>query len=84
MVIVVMFELRYVLNYSNTAHLLANDFNEVEWISIENRIKYLAASHVYICIDGQAPEYLQVFERVNQFHHYNSRHSVNALILPNV
>ena len=30
------------------------------------------------------PEYLQVFERVNESHHYNTRHSVNALILPNV
>ena len=76
--------IRYVLNYSNRTHLVANDFNEVKWMSIENRIKYLAASHVYNCIDGQAPEYLQVFERENQFHHYNTRHSVNALILPKV
>ena len=63
---------------------VANDFNEVKWKSIENRIKYLAASHVYNCIDGQAPEYLQVYERVNEFQHYNTRHSVNALILPKV
>ena len=53
-------------------------------MSIENRIKYLAASHVFNCIDEQAPEYLQVFERVNESHHYNTRHSVNALILPKV
>ena len=53
-------------------------------MSIENRIKYLAASHVFNCIDDQAPEYLQVFERVNESHHYNTRHSVNALILPKV
>ena len=26
----------------------------------------------------------QVFERVNESHHYNTRHSVNALILPKV
>ena len=51
---------------------------------IENRIKYLAASHVLNCIDEQAPEYVQVFERVNESHHYNTRHSVNALILPKV
>ena len=51
-----------------------------KWISIENRIKYLAASHVFNCIDEQAPEYLQVFERVNESHHYNTRHNVNALI----
>ena len=38
--------IRYVLNYSNRTHLVANDFNEVKWMSIENRIKYLAASHV--------------------------------------
>ena len=74
----------YVLNYSNRTHLVANDFNEVKWMSIENRIKYLAASHVFNCIDEQAPEYLQVFERVNESHHYNTRHSVNALILPKV
>ena len=83
----------YVLNYSNRTHLVANDFNEVKWMSIENRIKYLAASicgrikyltHVVTCIDKQAPEYLQVFERVNESHHYNTRHSVNALILPKV
>ena len=54
--------IRYVLNYSNRTHLLANNFNEVKWMSIENRIKYLAASHVFNCIDEQAPEYLQVFE----------------------
>ena len=37
-------------------------------------------------LDEQAPEYLQVFERVNESHHYsyNTRHSVNALILPKV
>ena len=28
--------IRYVLNYSNRTHLLANDFNEVKWMSIEN------------------------------------------------
>ena len=76
--------IRYVLNYSNRTYLVANDFNEVKWMSIENRIKYLAASHVFNCIDEQAPEYLQVFERVNESHHYNTRHSVNALILPKV
>ena len=38
--------IRYVLKYSNRTHLVANDFNEVKWMSIENRIKYLAASHV--------------------------------------
>ena len=74
--------IRYVLNYSNRTHLVANDFNEVKWMSIENRIKYLAASHVFNCIDEQAPEYLQVFERVNESHHYYTRHSINALILP--
>ena len=74
----------YVLNYSNRTHLVPNDLNEAKWMSIENRIKYLAASHVFICVDEQAPEYLQVFERVNESHHYNTRHSVNALILPKV
>ena len=29
-------------------------------------------------------EYLQAFERVSESHHYNTRHSVNALILPKV
>ena len=48
----------YVLNYSNRTHLVANDFNEVKWMSIENRIKYLAASHVFNYIDEQAPDYL--------------------------
>ena len=76
--------IRYVLNYSKRPHLVANNFNEVKWMSIENRIKYLAASHVFNCIDEQAPEYLQVFERVNVSHLYNTRHSVNALILPKV
>ena len=76
--------IRYVLNYSIRRHLVANDFNEVKWMSIENRIKYLAASHVFNCINEQAPEYLQVFERVNESHHYNTRPSINALILPKV
>ena len=76
--------IRYVLNYSNRTHLVATDFKEVKWKSIENRIIYLAASHVFNCIDEQAPEYLQVFERVNESHHYNTRHSVNALILRKV
>ena len=49
--------IRYVLKYSNRTHLVANYFNEVKWMSIGNRIKYLAASHVFNCIDGQAPEY---------------------------
>ena len=49
------------LNYSNRTHLIANDFNEVKWMSIENRIKYL-----------------------NESHHYNTIHIVNALILPKV
>ena len=31
--------IRYVLNYSNRTYLVANDFNEVKWMSIENRIK---------------------------------------------
>ena len=53
-------------------------------MSIENRIKYLAASHVFNCIDEQAPEYLQVLKEFNESHHYNTRHSVNALILPKV
>ena len=53
-------------------------------MSIENRIKYLATSHVFNWIDKQAPEYLQVFEKVNESHHYNTSHSVNALILPKV
>ena len=26
--------IRYVLNYSNRTHLVANDFNEVKWMSI--------------------------------------------------
>ena len=56
--------IRYVLNYSNRTHLVANDFNEVKWMSIENRIEYLAASHAFNWIDKQALEYLQVFERV--------------------
>ena len=47
-------------------------------------IKYLAASHVFHYIDGQTPEYLQMFERVNESHHYNTRHSVNAPMLPMV
>ena len=76
--------IRYVLNYSNRTHLVANDFNEGKWMRIESRIKYLAASHVFNCIDEQAPEYLQVFERVNESHHYNNSHSVSALILPKV
>ena len=53
-------------------------------MSIENRITHLAASHVFNYIDGQAPMYLQVFETVNESHHYNTRHSDNALILPKV
>ena len=53
-------------------------------MSIENRIKYLAPSHVFNCIDGQAPEYLQAFERVNESHYYNTRHSVSGLNLPKV
>ena len=76
--------IRYVLNYSNRTHLVDNDFDEVKWMSIETRIKYLAASHVFNCNDEQAPEYLQVFERVNESHHYNTRHCVNALVLPKV
>ena len=28
--------IRYVSNYSNRTHLVANDFNEVKWMSIEN------------------------------------------------
>ena len=64
--------------------MLANDFNGVKWMSIENRIKYLATSQVFNCIAGQAPEYLQVFERVNGSHYYNTSYSVNALILPKV
>ena len=76
--------IRYVLNYSNRTHLVANDFIEVKRMSIENRIKYLTASHVFNCIDEQATEYLWVFERVNESHHYNTRHSVNALIIPKV
>ena len=55
----------------NRTHLVANDFNEVKWMSNGN-------------MDEQAPEYLQVFERVNEPHHYNTRHSVDALILPKV
>ena len=54
--------IRYVLNYSNRTHLVANDFNVVKWMSIENRIKYLDASHVFNYIDGQALEYLQVLK----------------------
>ena len=53
--------IRYVLIYSNRTHLVANDINEVKWMSIESRIKYLAASHVFNCIDEQAPEYLESF-----------------------
>ena len=75
-------EKAYTANKSE--HKICNDFNEVKWMSIENGIKYLAASHVHNYIDGQAPECLQVFERVNESHHYNTRHSVNALILPKV
>ena len=52
---------RYALKYSNRTHLVANDFNEVKWMRIENRIKYLAASHVFNCIDEQAPEYQSKF-----------------------
>ena len=44
-------------------------------------MNYQAARHVLNCIDGQAPEYLQVFERENESHHFNTRHSANALIL---
>ena len=29
--------IRYVLNYSNRTHLLANDFNEVKWMSIGHK-----------------------------------------------
>ena len=58
--------IRYVLNCSNRTHLVANDFNEVKWMSIENRIGYLAASHAFNWINKQALEYLQVFERVNE------------------
>ena len=39
-----------------------------KWMSIENIIKYLALSLVFNCTDGQTPEYLQVFERVNGSH----------------
>ena len=53
-------------------------------MSIGNRVKYLATSHVFNCIDGQAPEYRQVFERVNEYHHNNTSHSVHALILQKV
>ena len=45
--------IRYVLNYSNRTHLVTNDFKKVKWMSIENRIKYLASSHVFNCIDEQ-------------------------------
>ena len=38
----------------------------------------------FYCIDKQAPEHLQVFERVNESHHYNNRHIGNTLILPKV
>ena len=76
--------IKYVLNYSNRTHLIANDFNEVKLMSIENRIKYFAANPVFNCIDGQAPEHLHAFERVNESHHYNTIHIVNALILPKV
>ena len=43
-------------------------------------VKRFEATVACNCIDEQAPEYLQVFERVNESHHYNTRHSVNALI----
>ena len=63
---------------------MATNWDQSKRINIENRIKYLATSHIFNCIGEQAPEYLQVFERVNEFHHCNTRHSVNALILPKV
>ena len=44
--------IKYVLKYSNRTHLVANDFNEVKWMSIDNRIKYLAARHVFNCINA--------------------------------
>ena len=63
----------------------SEDKRNVISCGINDRINYLAANHVFNCIDEQAPEYLQVFERVNESHHCNTRNSViNALILPKV
>ena len=59
----------YVLIYSIRTHLGANDFNEVKGLSCEIRVKYLVASHVFNCNDGQAPEYLLIFERVIESFH---------------
>ena len=67
-------------HYPNQTHLVANGFNVLKWVIIENRIEYLAASNVFSWIDGQAPD----FERVNKSDHYNFTHSINALIFPNL
>ena len=73
---------RYILNYPNRTHLTTSDFIGIKWMSIENRVNYLAANHVFKCLNGHAPEYLQVFRRVQDSHKYNTRHSTNALVLP--
>ena len=74
--------LRFVLNLDSRSHLSAADFEKVKWLNIENRVKYLASGHVFNCLAGLAPEYLQVFKSVNNSHQHRTRHSEHSVTLP--
>ena len=74
--------IRFIMNYGSREHLNTDDFKKVKWLNIENRVKYLAVNHMYKCLNGQAPEYMQVFTRVNESHRYNTRSSSDSVILP--
>lgn len=46
-----------ILNYNEITYLSTEDLKSLKWLSIANRVKYLAAGHVYECPTGHVTDY---------------------------
>ena len=67
---------------SPRTHLDAAHFQKLNWLVVSARVGYLTMCHMFNCISGTAPKYLQIFNNIKCIHQHSTRYSQLSVFLP--
>ena len=76
---------RFIKKLGPRSHVGYSELNSVGFLNVENRVKQLRLNHVFKIFNGTSPSYLlDHFQKVSEFHGYNTRGSSENFVVPRV
>ena len=75
---------RYILGYGSRHHLYSEDFRNVNYLNVPNRVDYLTLNMMYKIFNNTAPSYMCNFQLIENVHNYRTRYSDMAYVVPKV